>query len=194
MQNLIVRFVFIFFLMGVWAYGVEAFPSHMNSDTYLRGLTRNLALLIPMLGLINRQSIRSLNLNTKSWLLMLLGWSITLVISCTPMLSGEPITIARWSNFVLLSPFLEEVVFRGYYLPILVDLIGRTKAVILSSALFSLMHLPQFLIFGYEPALILQNLGFIAVLGSVFGVLTLMTKRLWPSTLLHAANNCLAFV
>lgn len=78
---------------------------------------------------------------------------------------------------VLFAPFLEEVIFRGILLSDIKRSHSTMVAVIISSAVFGIVHLN-----------LIQ--GFSAVLsGLVFAYVYLATKSLWSAILLHALNN-----
>lgn len=76
----------------------------------------------------------------------------------------------------------EELVFRGLALTALTARLGPTAGVVLSAALFGLIHV--------DPP---QAAG-AAVLGVVLGWVTHRTGSLWPAMAAHAANNALAVV
>lgn len=194
MQMLLIRYGSILVLLVVWALAVKLLPEALSSDTFLRGIFRNLTLVLPMIGLITKVSLSTMGFNSKSWLFLFTGWLISLLVCTSPLVSEGPISIARWSNFVFISPFIEEVVFRGLILQILLGLLTQTKAIVLSSVLFSLMHLPQFLIFDYQPIDIIEGLAFILGLGVILALLTTRFNRLWPAILVHTANNVYGFI
>jgi membrane protease YdiL (CAAX protease family) len=78
------------------------------------------------------------------------------------------------------APFGEELFFRGYALPALARSWGPTVAVLLTGAMFSVLHL--------------NKIGFLGLweIGILLALLRLWSGSLWPSILCHAANNALA--
>jgi membrane protease YdiL (CAAX protease family) len=78
------------------------------------------------------------------------------------------------------APFGEELFFRGYALPALARSWGPTVAVLLTGAMFSVLHL--------------NKIGFVGLweIGILLALLRLWSGSLWPSMLCHAANNALA--
>lgn len=82
----------------------------------------------------------------------------------------------------LVAPFLEEMLFRGIILRGFLSKYPATKAIILSSLLFSLMH---FNIYQIPTAF---------VLGCFIGWLFYVTHSLWPSIIAHAINNAGAYI
>ncbi|MBK7896525.1 MAG: CPBP family intramembrane metalloprotease [Anaerolineaceae bacterium] len=88
----------------------------------------------------------------------------------------------------------EEIGFRGYLLPKLLDL-GPKRAVILSGFAHAFWHLPIMLLtpfYGAEGNRLLTIPIFLLLLtaaGVVYGVLRLETDSIWPSTILHGSFN-----
>ncbi len=78
--------------------------------------------------------------------------------------------------FVLVAPVTEELVFRGWLLPMLQDHYGTRIALVWSSVLFGIVH-------GW-PAAIYATLG-----GFVLGAVALRTKSTLASIALHAGIN-----
>lgn len=91
---------------------------------------------------------------------------------------------ARVGLFVLicvLAPILEETIFRGFVYPGLRRRMPVTAAVLLSAALFALMHV--------NPAALVP----IGLIGIVLAVLYERNMSLVPSIICHALNNTLVF-
>lgn len=82
---------------------------------------------------------------------------------------------------VLVAPFVEEVVFRGFFQGQLEQgFRDVTRAVLFSALLFTVLH--------FNPWWSLQ----IYLLGMVLGYLAWRTGSIWPSFVVHAVNNSLA--
>lgn len=89
--------------------------------------------------------------------------------------------ILAFISLVVITPFTEEVMFRGVLFSGFRKQMSFAAAAILSSAIFGLMH-------GQ------WNVGLdVFVMGVVSCYLLETTKSLWPSIFLHAIKNCLAF-
>ena len=89
----------------------------------------------------------------------------------------------------VLAAFCEEVAFRGYLLTRLTDLLGRGRlqrvvAVVVSSALFGLLHTEQGVV-GVTVS---------ALAGAVFSVLRYRCRTLWAPVLAHGFDDTLGFV
>ena len=83
---------------------------------------------------------------------------------------------------VVLAPVIEETVFRGWIQRPLERLWGPAPAVIVTAALFALVHaIPE-----YMPVYF--------AMGVLFGGIVLVTRSLWGSILLHATYNLQSFV
>lgn len=84
----------------------------------------------------------------------------------------------------LLAPLAEEVFFRGFLFPIMRSRLGAAAGVIVSGALFSVVHA-----LGSPP----EALIVLFVLGAGLCLLYLRTGSLLPCIGLHALNNAIAF-
>jgi len=87
--------------------------------------------------------------------------------------------LAPWLVFFV--PLSEEVFFRGYMLRFLDQRTGRVAAVIVSSALFAVIHL--------NPSGIVVYF----IIGLVLAFLYLRTGRLWAPILAHMVHNGVVF-
>ncbi|MCP4543532.1 MAG: CPBP family intramembrane metalloprotease [Chloroflexi bacterium] len=82
---------------------------------------------------------------------------------------------------VIIGPFVEEVFFRGFVFAGLAQRYEWKKAAIISSVLFSLVHLQ------WAAAIPIFFLGYL------FAYLYRCSRSLWPAILMHATINFLAF-
>lgn len=108
--------------------------------------------------------------------------------------AGYPVTLqdvvviflepqSGWSLFLLLllavvvAPLVEETLFRGILLPVLMKKMSPGAAIVISSAFFAVIHqhLPSFV-----P---------LFVLAVVLAMLYIYSGSLWPSVILHAIFN-----
>ena len=82
---------------------------------------------------------------------------------------------------VVLAPVIEETVFRGWIQRPLERFWGPAPAVVVTAALFALMHgIPE-------------DMPYYFGMGVLFGGIVLVTRSLWGSILLHAAYNLQSF-
>ena len=89
---------------------------------------------------------------------------------------------------IVLAGFGEELVYRGFLFDRLFRLLGRgtgarIAAVLLTSALFAMMHVPDQGLPGAEQAL---------VTGLVFGTIFALSGRIWMLMIAHAALDLTA--
>ena len=108
----------------------------------------------------------------------------------TASLSSLP--IALWLFQFLLSPLLEELLFRGLVLKELLTLLPAYLAIALTSLLFVGVHLPYWLSHGGATRAMMTNAGGVFVFSVVAGWLYAKTASIWPSTVAHVANNVLS--
>jgi membrane protease YdiL (CAAX protease family) len=88
---------------------------------------------------------------------------------------------------VLLAPLFEEMLFRGFLLPLLARSLGPWIGILLTTLPFALLHGPQ-----NEWAW--QQVVLIGVAGTVFGYARYRTGSTSASFLLHAAYNATGFL
>jgi len=88
--------------------------------------------------------------------------------------------------------FVEEVFFRGLILQALASR-GLWRASTLSSIVFGLMHLLNFL-FGADFLATLLQVGYATAMGFGFAAVTLRTGALWPLILIHTLIDFAGFI
>lgn len=95
--------------------------------------------------------------------------------------------IVAFITLVVIAPFAEELLFRGYLLGKLQSFLPAWIAITISALAFGSMHLPgstglQWLV-GIDTF----------VMGLVVGTLRVRTGNIWAGVLLHGIKNALAF-
>ena len=99
-----------------------------------------------------------------------------------PVLPDTPLRIFLYFlSSVILPAFVEEMIFRGYILHLLLPY-GKTFAVMVSAVLFGLMHL-------YLPQVL-----YASVAGVLIGYYVVKSGSVWIGILIHAVNNLFAFL
>lgn len=87
--------------------------------------------------------------------------------------------------------FMEEVTFRGMILGKLVKLMGFRKANILTSLLFTFIHMPQSIASGTVLTKeVLSSLIFIFAWSIIYGVLVKKSNSLWAAIIPHGIWDC----
>jgi membrane protease YdiL (CAAX protease family) len=87
---------------------------------------------------------------------------------------------------ITLGPVIEELLFRGFLQPVLVDSMGVLPGIFVTSTLFGAMHLMQ-------NAFIWQSGLLIAFVGFVLGVIRHVSGSTRASAITHIAYNSLPF-
>lgn len=134
---------------------------------------------------------------------LLLGLALPLSITVVQVIAGwvslEPATLSTSELIgrVLLAVVkmalvvaFEEVVFRGYYLQRFRARLDLWPAVVLSSLLWALSHLPNMIVSGLAPGQLVLGMSTFLLWGSVLGIGFLYTgNRLWFPYGLHYGYN-----
>jgi membrane protease YdiL (CAAX protease family) len=105
-------------------------------------------------------------------------------------LHSLPMTL--WLLQLLLSPLLEELLFRGLVMKELLTLLPSYLAIALTSLLFVGIHLPYWLSHGEVTRAMMTNAGGVFLFSVVACWLFAKTASIWPSTVAHVANNVLS--
>jgi membrane protease YdiL (CAAX protease family) len=100
--------------------------------------------------------------------------------------------LALWLLQLLLSPLLEELLFRGMVMKELLGLLPSYLAIALTSLLFVGVHLPYWLSHGGATRAMMTNAGGVFLFSVVACWLFAKTASIWPSTVAHVANNVLS--
>jgi uncharacterized protein len=83
---------------------------------------------------------------------------------------------------VVLGPIFEELVFRGFLLPLLVRTFGPAPGILLTALPFALLH-------GAQNEWAWQQITMIGIAGAAFGYAKFRTGSTAASTLLHSGFN-----
>lgn len=99
--------------------------------------------------------------------------------------------IVAFITLVIMAPFAEELLFRGYFLGRLSEKIGKWVAVVVTAVVFGLMHL----IGTNETGVVLQwsAAADTFAMGLAAGSLRAFTGSIWAGVVLHAVKNGIAF-
>ena len=98
-----------------------------------------------------------------------------------PMLASTHTPWWYFIGVVIAAPLAEETFFRGFVFTGLRQRYGWQRAALISSGLFALFHL--------DPIVLIP----IFILGYLLAYCYQRTDSIWPSIILHASNNALAF-
>lgn len=150
-------------------------------------------LLLARLGWLNTAGFTP----PSHWRVLWLGWPL-LVFTLINLEEGividtsQPGLIALHLLTALSTGWVEEVLCRGVVVTTLLQAWGRSRkgiylSVLVSSALFGLAHLGNFLL-GRKPLLnSITQITFSIFFGVIFAACVLRNRAIWPMILLHAA-------
>lgn len=154
---------------------------------YRKGVLDSLA--FSKLGPFAPQALIAIGLGL-SVVVMLLQYALLTPEVDTPFekLLDDPASRIAVALFgITLGPLVEELLFRGFLQPVLVDVAGVFPGILLTSMLFGALHLTQ-------NAFIWQSGVLIMLVGFVLGVVRHLSGSTRASTVVHMAYNSLPFV
>ena len=141
-----------------------------------------------------------LSMGYMSELLALSGQAAEVPAVTLPQVIGAGLVLTLIAPLVLvnhIAAFGEELGWRGYLLPMLIEGLGESRAVLLNGVLWGIAHAPL-VCFGlnytgeYPGAPftgILMMVVFATVLGVFMSYLTLRSGSIWPACVAHGAVN-----
>ncbi len=159
----------------------------------------------------------SIDLKGRKWVFFLLAVILPVVYATLGdaviwLMCPEAFGEAEVSSFiVIIYPLLaivqgvvlsfaalgEELGWRGYMMPMLIELMGMPKAIIFGGIIWGLWHAPLTCVghnFGMDypgfpyVGIVLMCL-FCTALGTVLMYVTIKTNSIWPAAFMHAVNN-----
>lgn len=129
---------------------------------------------------------------------LVLGFFLGAIIAGTTALkasllnSGTLYLLWPWedlANIVVGASLVEEILFRGLLLQKLIDLLSFFRANIVTSLLFTAIHLPTWLADGFTCSEIYSIAAYIFAFSLVLGYVFYRSRSLWAPIAMHAANN-----
>ncbi len=99
-----------------------------------------------------------------------------------------PSTVIRLSGAIIITPIVEEILFRGFVLNVLRIRLNLHAAAVLQALFFVLSHNTTFSL--DNSALFYAVIGFLDAL--IYAYVRVYTKSLYPSIVMHACGNSLA--
>ncbi len=158
-----------------------------------------LIVLLHYLGLFDQVGFNS----PVKWKSVWLGWPMLIMaaINALPLLEGnlvidtsKPIHIILYTLLFLSTGFLEETLFRGTVLFIMLRKWGNTRmgiylTVIGSNMLFGFTHLVNLFQHRYTLLASLTQICFAMFFGVFFAACMLRNKSIWPVIILHMLVN-----
>ncbi len=165
-------------LAGVWFFSLRKYRVSWRALGFRRPALAHLLLLVPLAL-------------AMSW-----GFNVgyTLFISTLGVealipeqesiddLLADSITPILYFDIIVLGPFIEEILFRGFILAGLIIRLGSLKGALISSAVFALVHLD------------LDVMPIIFVSGMLIAWLYIRTGSLWPPIAMHTISNGVSII
>jgi uncharacterized protein len=200
-----------FLAMGLIAFVAEASVPTLRKDPMPLALPLQIVFYVVIyLGFVavfrlryNEPTLKSLGWRPSQFnpiLACICGALLAIALSALSQLLRTPDNnlmdklVNSWLTFVLfavtavlIAPFFEELLFRGFLQPLLSRTFGLVAGVILTSALFGLLHLFQYSL-AWQYALII----FLA--GAAFGWVRERTGSIVPGTLMHCCFNSVSVI
>ncbi len=212
-QAAIEIFLFLLCLFGVWSlratlfYSIdESIPSDSGRIVYSTLIKLGLW-IVPAFGFVvwvrHAEPFQYLGLSVmpsiRQWVayLVMTGVYLGAIIGFETLLGQKVLTLAGFSFpltlanllFTFVSPFIEEILFRGLILKELSRLLPNWGANLLTSLLFVGIHLPFWLSHGGVTQAMVANSVGVFIFSGVAGWLYQHSASVWPPTLAHIANN-----
>lgn len=103
------------------------------------------------------------------------------------LLRSRAMIVFMGAFVVLLGPLFEELMFRGFFMPLFMRTFGPWPGILLAALPFALLHGPQYL-WSW------QQVSLVFVAGTVFGWIRYRTGSTFASALMHASYNLTFFV
>ena len=138
----------------------------------------------------------------KQWQICLgiTGLFLSIIIAVAFLVEGKSLSFTRITAvftlsgilFHFLSPWMEEVLFRGLLLKEIQEFMPKACANLVTSLLFVGVHLPYWLTHEGFTATVLTNSIGVFIFSLVAGGLYQKSNSLWPPTLAHILNNVVA--
>ena len=176
-------------------------------DELLYGIiSRGIASLICILMIIycsfgnlfllnDKKKLKNFILLIPCWLVVINNFPFISVISGEATINADTqlYLILLFALLCLLVGFFEEVAFRGCVFMLVLQSKNKTRkdvfwAIILSSAIFAVVHLVN-LLSGASPLPVIQQVGYSFLIGAMCALALIVTKNIWTSILMHMVFN-----
>ncbi|MYE55062.1 MAG: CPBP family intramembrane metalloprotease [Chloroflexi bacterium] len=166
-------------LASIWFFGIRKYGVSWRTIGFRRTSAAHLLLLVPLVYGVDRGIEEG-----YTWLVSSLGQEALIPQQeyIEEMFEEAIYKPLLCFDIVVITPIVEEIVFRGFILAGLTLALGNIRGMIISSALFTVVHWD----FDIMPI--------IFVSGMLIAWLYMRTGSLWPPIALHALSNAAATV
>ena len=164
-------------LASIWFFGMRKYGVSWRTMGLRRPSAIHLFLLVPLVYGVGRGFEEG-----YTWIVSSLGTEALIPKQeyVEEMFEEAIFKPLLYFDIVVITPIVEEIVFRGFLLAGLTLALGNIRGMIISSALFTVVHWD----FDIMPI--------IFVSGMLTAWLYMRTGSLWPPIALHAVNNAIA--
>ena len=143
-------------------------------------------------GFPNRHQWQRCLIMTAAFLLVVSAFALSLGSKSFSIARVTSLPLAVGLLSFVLSPFLEEILFRGFMLREFLSFWPLAIANTFTSLLFVAVHVPFWLAHGGLTAAVWANLGGVFLFSLLAGWLSATSRSVYPATLAHIGNNLLA--
>lgn len=181
------------------AFSADPVTRDMINMTLTRGIGA-LVFFVTLLALAYRVTDPRLKPVGRAWLFCLPALLVAVnnipwlgLLSGRVTITGSAGQIAWFLAESLAIGLFEELAFRGVVLLMLTEKRHASRAdllrgILLSSAIFGLVHLTN-LLMGADPAAVLLQLGYSFLIGAMCAVVLFKTANIWLCVLIHAVYD-----
>lgn len=172
----------------------------------LRAVVRVAVVLLPALYYVIRHQplpiadALQLRQNWRKGVLVGVGVALVYLVLITALdpravVLKMPIGFSTWFNYIIGSPLAEEILYRGVLFQYLSQHMTLWRAALLSTATFTLLHIPVWILLNeFSAAQLMTSVLQIAAYGIVFALLCRFTRSLWAPLTAHWLNNLMLSV
>ena len=171
--------IFGIVLAGVWYFSLRKYGASWRLLGFRRPRVSHLLTLMPL--------VYGLDTGLEegyTWLVSSVGTEALIPKQeyIQEMFDEAPFKPLLYFDIVVITPIVEEILFRGFILAGLTLALGNIRGLLISSMMFALVHID------------LDVMPIIFVSGMLTAWLYMRTGSLWPPIAMHAANNMIATI
>ena len=166
-------------LASIWFFSMRKYGASLRFLGFRRPSLSHLFLLMPLIFALDWGFEAA-----YTWLVSSVGTEALIPKQeyIQEMFDEAPFKPLLYSDIVVITPIVEEILFRGFILAGLTLALGNIRGLLISSMMFALVHID------------LDVMPIIFVSGMLTAWLYMRTGSLWPPIAMHAANNMIATI
>lgn len=207
-KRIVIYILIFFFVWTIRVVSFNVFDKNISTDDlrlFIGTIFRFLVWVLPVIIYLkyvdktDSNQYLKLSTNLKKGLYWSVGVIVVVIILGSIAFSAlnleikNSLTISIFINWILFVAIFEEILMRGFILNKLIEIMPFTKALIITSLLFVLIHWPGWiLIYTYSFTWMLNTSIYIFALAIFLGLLVKKSESLYPSIVLHALNDIIS--